>query len=79
MGYRIFIVRTDVNASDRTRGFTDTEIESALKVDSGKKIPCRTGKSNLRQRRDSPMHALLAVTKEEVKSNRLQTGHKALF
>ena len=25
--------------------------ESALKVDSGRKIPCRTGESNLRQRR----------------------------
>ena len=30
--------------------------ESALKADSGKKkIPCRTGESNLRQRRDGPM------------------------
>ena len=29
--------------------------ESALKVDSGRKIPCRTGESNLRQRRDGPM------------------------
>ena len=28
--------------------------ESALKVDSGKKILCRTGASNLRQRRDGP-------------------------
>ena len=28
---------------------------SALKVDSGRKIPCRTGESNLRQRRDGPM------------------------
>ena len=28
--------------------------ECALKVDSGRKIPCRTGKSNLRQRRDGP-------------------------
>ena len=36
-------------------GCTDTERESALKVDSGKKIPCRTGESNLRQRRDGPM------------------------
>ena len=35
--YRIFIVRTDVNACDCTRGFTDTERESALKVDSGQK------------------------------------------
>ena len=29
--------------------------ESALKVDSGRKIPCRIGESNLRQRRDGPM------------------------
>ena len=28
--------------------------ESALKVDSGRKLPCRTRKSNLRQRRASP-------------------------
>ena len=34
---------------------TDTERESVLKVHSGKKIPCRTGESNLRQRRDGPM------------------------
>ena len=29
--------------------------ESALKVNSGRKIPCRTGESNLRQRRHDPM------------------------
>ena len=29
--------------------------ESALKVASGRKIPCRTGESNLRQRRNGPM------------------------
>ena len=29
--------------------------ESALKVDSGRKIPCRTGESNLRRRRAGPM------------------------
>ena len=55
MDYRIFNVRTDVNAGDCTRGFTDTVRESALKVDSGKKIPCRTGESNLRHRCDGPM------------------------
>ena len=32
-------------------GCTDTVGESALKVDSGRKIPCRTGESNLPQRR----------------------------
>ena len=46
---------TDVNACDCTRGCTDTERESALKVDSEMKIPCGTGESNLRQRRDGPM------------------------
>ena len=29
--------------------------EFALKVDSGRKIPCRTGESNLPQRRAGPM------------------------
>ena len=43
--YGIFNVRTDVNACDCTRGCTDTVRESALKVDSGRKIPCRTGES----------------------------------
>ena len=55
MDYRIFNARTDVDACDCTRGCTDTARESALKVDSGRKIPCRTGESNLRQRRDGPM------------------------
>ena len=55
MDYGIFNVRTDVNTSDCTRGCTNTERDSALKVDSGKEIPCRTGESNLRQRRDGLM------------------------
>ena len=54
MDYRIFNVRTDVNACDCARGCTDTVRESALNVDSGRKIPCRTGESNLRQRRAGP-------------------------
>ena len=33
---------------------TDTVRESALKVDSGRKIPCRIGESNLPQRRAGP-------------------------
>ena len=49
MDYKIFNMRTDVNACDCTRGCTDTVRESALKVDSGKKIPCRTGELNLPQ------------------------------
>ena len=55
MDWRILIMHTHVNACDRTRGCTDTKRESALTVDSGKKIICCTGESNLRQRRDCPM------------------------
>ena len=36
-------------------GGVQTLEESALKVDFGRQIPCRTGESNLRQRRDGPM------------------------
>ena len=44
-----------VNACDCTRGvYGHRKRESALKVDSGRKIPCRTGESNLRQRRAGP-------------------------
>ena len=53
--YMIFNVRTDVNACDCERGCTDAVRESALKVDCGRKTPCLTGESNLRQRRDGPM------------------------
>ena len=55
MDYGIFNVHTDVNACDCALGFTDTVRESALKVDSGRKIPCRTGKANLRRRRAGPV------------------------
>ena len=54
MGCRIFNVHTDVNASDCTRGCTDTVRESALKVDSGRKIPCCTRESILPRRRAGP-------------------------
>ena len=50
----ILNVRTDVNACDCTRGCTDTVRESALKVEPGRKIPCRTGGSNLRRQRAGP-------------------------
>ena len=49
MDYRIFNVCTDVNACDCIGGCTDTIRESALKVDSGRKIPCHIWESNLRQ------------------------------
>ena len=45
MDHGIFNVRTSVNACDCT---------PAVKVDSGRKIPCRTGESNLRKRRAGP-------------------------
>ena len=54
--YRIFNVRTDVNACDCTRECTDTR--KRVCTESWvweKKNPCRTGESNLRQRRDGPM------------------------
>ena len=35
-------------------GCADTVRESALKADSGRKMPCRNGESNLPQRRASP-------------------------
>ena len=62
MDYMTFNARTDVNAYDCTRGCTDTERESARKVDSGKKISRRTGESNLRQRRDGPKLYQLSYT-----------------
>ena len=52
--YRIFNVSTDVTACGCTRGCTDTVRVSVLKVDSGRKIPCRTEESNLPQRRAGP-------------------------
>ena len=51
MDHRIFNVHTGVNPCDCTRGCTDTVRESALKVDSRRKIPCLTGMSNLCRRR----------------------------
>ena len=46
-GYKVFNVCTDVNACDCTQGCTNTVRDCALKVDSGRKIPCRAGESNL--------------------------------
>ena len=51
----IFNARIYVNACDCARGCMDTVRESGQKVDSGKKIPCRTGNSNLLQRLAGPM------------------------
>ena len=55
MDYGIFNVHTDIKACDCTRRCTDTGRQSALKVDSGRKIPCLTGESNLLQHRAGPM------------------------
>ena len=44
----IFNVRTGLNACDRTRGVYRHRIESALKADDGRKIPCRIRESDLR-------------------------------
>ena len=55
MDYRIFNVRTAVNACDCARGCTDTVGESALKVDSGRQIACFNGESYLRWQRAGPM------------------------
>ena len=62
MDYRIFNVRIDLYARDCTRRCTDTVKESALKVDSGRKIPCRTGESNLPQRHAGPTLYQLSYT-----------------
>ena len=43
MDYGIFNVHADVNECDCTQGCTDTVRESALKVDSGRKIPAAPG------------------------------------
>ena len=45
---------TDINACDCTWECTDTIRESAVKVEFRRKIPLRTGQSNLRKRRDCP-------------------------
>ena len=41
-------------------GCTDTVRESALKLDSGRKIPCRIRESNLRRQCAGPMHCKLS-------------------
>ena len=55
MGYGIFNARTDVSARNCARGRTETVKESALTVDSGRKIPCCTRESNLRRQPAGPI------------------------
>ena len=45
----------DVNACDSTWGVWTHARESAMKIVSGRKIPCRTGELNLRKQHDGPM------------------------
>ena len=45
--FGIFYVRTDVDACNCTQGAVRTPEESALGADSGRKIPCCIGNSNL--------------------------------
>ena len=53
----IFNVHRDVNACDiASRGCTDTDRRSALKVDSWRKIPCCTRQSDQSQQHASPTH-----------------------
>ena len=49
-----FNLHSDVNASECTRGSTNTLKESALKVKCGRRIFCRPWESNLRQPRARP-------------------------
>ena len=49
----------------RTGGVRTHVKESVLKVDPGRKIPCRTGKWNLRQRRASPTLYQLSYIHEQ--------------
>ena len=46
---RIFNMHTDVDACSFTRGWTNVIRESALKADSGEKIPCRAWDVNPHQ------------------------------
>ena len=54
MDYGVFNVRTDVNACDCAGGCMTTK-ESLHRKFTGRKIPCRTGESNLRRRRAGTM------------------------
>ena len=53
MGFRIFIMRTDVNACNCSQGCPDTCGKSTPEVDSRRKISCRTKELNLPQRNAS--------------------------
>ena len=69
MGYGIFNARTDVSARNCARGRTETVKESALTVDSGRKIPCCTRESNLRRQRAGPMLYQLSYLPTSAQAN----------
>ena len=75
MDYRIFYVRTDFNACKYTRRFTDTLGESALKIDSRRKLPCRTEESNLHQQRAGPTLYQLSYIPTPAKPDERETRH----
>ena len=82
MDCRIFNVRTDVNACDCTRGCADTVRESALKVDSGGKLPCRNGESNTSRRCAGPTFYQLSYIPTlpgEVEEIEMETEKKKEF
>ena len=60
MDYRIFNMRTDVNACDCTQGSMDTIREFTLKVGSGRKISCHTRELNLSKQCAGPMFCQLS-------------------
>ena len=51
MEYRIFNVRSDVDPCGCTKACPETVRKSLLKVDSGRRILCRTREPNLHQQR----------------------------
>ena len=69
----------DVNACDCTQGCTDPIRESALKVDSGRKIPCRTGESNLRQRCADPTTYQLSYILALVSTTSLTSANSSVI
>ena len=73
-------MHTDVNASDCVWGCTDTVRESALKVNSGRKISCRTGESNRPQWRAGPTLYQLSYipTPSQHEEYSLERTHKKL-
>ena len=58
----IFNVRTDVKASDCTQGLYGQPKRVCIDSGSGRKVPLRTGESNLRQQRAGPTLYQLSYT-----------------